>query len=86
VEAGRPGEAAATLRRAALLAESLGTLPLLWPVRAVLGALVADSDERESERSLAAARRAVEAIAADLPDPLRAEWLARPDVEALLAS
>jgi tetratricopeptide (TPR) repeat protein len=86
VEAGRTDEAAATLRRGALLAESLGTLPLQWPVRAVLGALVAEVGDGESERCLAVARRAVEAIADDLPDPLRAEWLARPDVEALLAS
>jgi tetratricopeptide (TPR) repeat protein len=86
VEAGRTEEAAATLRRAALLAESLGTLPLQWPVRAVLGALLADTDEAESARCLEAARKAVQAIAGDLPDPLRGEWLARPDVEALLAS
>jgi hypothetical protein len=86
VEAGRTDEAAATLRRGALLAESLGTLPLQWPVRAVLGALVAGAADGESERCLASARRAAEAIADDLPEPLRAEWLARPDVEALLAS
>lgn len=84
VEAGRPAEAAASLRRAALLAESLGTLPLQWPVRAVLGALVAGTDHTESERCLAAARRAIEVIASDLPDPLRGEWLSRPDVEAIL--
>lgn len=84
VEAGRVPEATATLRRGALLAESLGTLPLQWPVRAVLGALVAESDPAESERCLASARRAVEAIGGELPDDLRAEWLARPDVDALL--
>lgn len=83
VEAGRVQDAATTLRRAALLAESLGTLPLQWPVRAVLGALVAGTDDDESDRSLAAARRAAEAIAADLPEPLRAEWLTRPDLAAL---
>lgn len=86
VEAGRTDEAAATLRRGALLAESLGTLPLQWPVRAVLGALMAGVDDAESARCLQAARNAVQAIAADLPEPLRAEWLARPDVEALLAA
>ena len=86
LQAGRAAEAAATLRRAALLAESLGTLPLQWPVRAVLGALVAGSDEAESERCLASARRAAVAIGEDLPDVLRAEWLARPDVDALLGS
>jgi hypothetical protein len=86
VEAGRVDEAAATLRRGALLAESLGTLPLQWPVRAVLGALLAGTDEAESARCLDAARSAVHGIAADLPDDLRADWLTRPDIEALLAS
>ena len=86
VEAGRTDEATGTLRRGALLAESLGALPLQWPVRAVLGALVAGQDDAESERCLAAARTAVEAIADDLPDDLRAEWLARPDVDTLLQS
>jgi hypothetical protein len=57
---------------------------LLWPARAVLGALLAGSDPAESGRSLESARRAVEAIAADLPDDLRAEWLGRADVAALL--
>lgn len=83
VEADRAAEAAATLRRAALLAESLATLPLQWPVRAVLGALLAGTDDAESDRSLSAARAAVETIAAELPESLRAEWLERPDVQAL---
>jgi hypothetical protein len=86
LEADRPGEAAAVLRRAGLLAESLGTLPLQWPVRAVLGALLADTAPEESARALDSARRAVTAIADDLPEPLRAEWLGRPDVEALLTA
>ena len=84
VEAGRPDEAAGTLRRAALLAESLGTVPLLWPVRAMLAALLAERDPAESERSLLAARRAVEAVAADLPEGLRADWVSRADVAAVL--
>ncbi len=86
VESGRPAEAATVLRRAGLLAESLGTLPLQWPARAVLGALLAEEAPEESARALAGARRAVTAIADDLPEPLRADWLSRPDVEALLAS
>jgi hypothetical protein len=86
VEDAHPVEATAALRRGALLAESLGALPLLWPVRAVLGALLAESDAAEGERSLAAARSAVGEIAADLPVGLRDEWLARPDVHALLGS
>lgn len=77
-------EAPATLRRAATLAESLGCVPLVWPARALLGALVAEQDQAESDRSLAAARSAVLAIAGDLPPAVRAEWLGRPDVAALL--
>ena len=78
------GDAASTLRRAATLAESLGTVPLVWPARALLGALVAEDDPAESARSLAAARSAVLALAGDLPPGVRADWLGRPDVAALL--
>jgi tetratricopeptide (TPR) repeat protein len=77
-------EAAATLRRAATLAESLGTVPLVWPARALAGALLAESDQAESARSLSSARSAVLTIAQDLPPGVRAEWLARPDIAALL--
>jgi hypothetical protein len=85
VEAGRYAEAVTTMRRGAALAESLGTIPLVWPTRAMLGALLADSDPVESDRCLDAARAAAQFVADDLPDDLRAEWLARPDVAALLA-
>lgn len=77
---------AAALRRAATLAEGLGALPLVWPSRALLGALVADSDPAESAASLAAARSAVLAIAGDLPDDVRKAWLARDEIAALLGS
>ena len=77
-------EAVATLRRAATLAESLGTVPLIWPARALLGALLADYDQAESDRSLGAARSAVLVIAGDLPPGVRSEWLSRPDIAALL--
>ena len=73
-----------TLRRAGMLAESLGTVPLVWPARALLGALVADDDPAESSRSLAAARSAVLQIAGDLPPNVRAEWLGRADIAVLL--
>jgi len=80
--------AVGTLRRSATFAESLGVLPLVWPSRALLGALLADgttdAERAESARSLAAARSAVLAIAGDLPPGVRAEWLARLDVTALL--
>jgi tetratricopeptide (TPR) repeat protein len=81
---GSEGDPAVTLRRAATLAESLGTVPLIWPSRALHGALVADADAVESSRSLAAARSAVLTLAADLPPGVRADWLARPDIAALL--
>jgi tetratricopeptide (TPR) repeat protein len=78
-----------TLRRAAALAEALGAVPLIWPTRALLGALAGaltgPAARAESERSLAAARGAVTTIAADLPPRVRGEWLARPDVSALMA-
>ena len=77
-------EAAATLRRAATLAEGLSALPLVWQARGLLGALLAADAEDESARSLAAARSAVLTIAGDLPATLRDEWLARPNVSALL--
>lgn len=79
-------DGAAALRRAATLAEGLGALPLVWPSRAVLGALLADSDPKESAASLGAARSAVLAIAGDLPDALRKDWLARDEIAALLGA
>jgi tetratricopeptide (TPR) repeat protein len=70
------------LRRAASLAESLGAAPLIWPTRALLSALIAD-DPAATEASLLSARATVMAIADDLPEPLRTDWLARPDIAAL---
>jgi hypothetical protein len=84
VQDGDPTEAAATLRRAATLSESLGCLPLVWPSRAMLGALLDDELPQESARNLAGARSTVLSIADDLPEALRADWLGRPDVAALL--
>lgn len=79
-------DGAAALRRAATLAEGLNALPLVWPSRALLGALLADSDPTESAASLGAARSAVLAIAGDLPDELRRDWLARDEIAALLGA
>ena len=84
VQSGQLPDAEATLRRAATLAESLGAVPLLWPSRALLGALLEESAPAESAQSLAAARGAVIAIADDLPETLRGVWLDRQDVAALL--
>jgi hypothetical protein len=58
----------------------------VWPARALLGALLADSDPDESDRSLAAARNAVLSIAGDLPPNVREEWLHRPDIAELLGA
>ncbi|MHB2023370.1 MAG: hypothetical protein ACYCO3_08590 [Mycobacteriales bacterium] len=76
--------AATTLRRASTLAEGLAALQLIWRARAVLGALLAESDAEESRRSLATARTAVATMAAELPVALRDEWLARAEIAALL--
>ena len=46
--------------------------------------LVAEDDPAESAKSLASARSAVLALASDLPPGVRAEWLGRADVAALL--
>ena len=86
--AGGAEEAAATLRRAATFAESLGVLPLVWRSRALLGAMLSEgtseANRAESAKSLATARSAVLVIAGDLPPGVRSEWLARPDISALL--
>jgi len=79
-------DGAAALRRAATLAESLGALPLVWPSRALLGALLEESEPEESATSLGAARSAVLAIAGDLPDGMREDWLARDEIVALLGT
>jgi hypothetical protein len=50
----------------------------------VLGALLEGDDAAEGAKNLAAARSAVITIADDLPEMLRDEWLARPDVAALM--
>ena len=76
--------AVTTLRRSAALAESLGALPLVWPARAVLGALLAGTDPAASREQLEEARSAVRVIAERLPPGLRDPWLARPDLAALL--
>jgi tetratricopeptide (TPR) repeat protein len=85
VQVGDFEEAVTSLRRSATLAESLGAVPLVWPARAVLGALVATAYPAEGAAALASARHVVRQIADDLPGPFAADWLARPDIAALLA-
>lgn len=81
---GQWGGAVDLLSRAAVLAEGLGARPLVWPSRALLGALQAQSDPTEAQRSLEAARAVVREIAAELPQPLADDWLARPDIHSLM--
>lgn len=81
-----PAEAVALLYRASAAAEGLGALPLVWPCRAVLAGLLDAGDPRQAAGCRAVAAAAVRDIAAGLPDPGQAEWLARPDVAAVLAS
>jgi len=83
VQAGSP-DAPGTLRRAATLAEGLVALPVVWQARALLGALLSGSPGDEGHRSLAAARSAVLTMAGDLSAEMRDEWLAQPNVSALL--
>jgi len=81
---GQSAVAVDLLSRAAVLAEGLGAAPLVWPSRALLGALQEQSRPEESARSLEAARAVVREIAADLPPMLATQWLSRRDLAALL--
>ena len=81
----KPAVAIDLLSRAAVLAEGLGARPLIWPSRAMLGALQQASAPQEAEHSLEAARTVVREIAADLPAALAEDWLARGDIRALLS-
>lgn len=83
VQAGAP-DPAGTLRRAATLAEGLVAVPVVWQARALLGALLAGAPGDEGSKSLAAARSAVLSMAGDLSPEMREEWLAQPNVSALL--
>lgn len=83
LSAGEEG-ALEALQRAATLVDSLGTRPLAWRVHALLGAALGAESPAEATRHLAAARSAVLSLAGELPAGVRAEWLARPDVAALL--
>lgn len=76
-------EAEHALRRAAVLAEGLAALPLVWPARSALAALLSARDPEAAEASRAAARLAVRGIAEGLPPSLRGQWLARPEVDGL---
>ncbi len=81
---GQSSAAVDLLSRAAVLAEGLGARPLIWPSRAMLGALLASTEPADSARNLDVARAVVRDISQDLPPLLADEWLARRDIRALL--
>jgi hypothetical protein len=67
------------LGRAAALAGTLEAAPVAWPAHALLAAIQAGRGQPEAAvASLASAGGWVATIAADLPEPTRARWLARP--------
>jgi hypothetical protein len=76
----RHGAGPQSLRRAATLAEGLGALPLVWPSRALLGALLMEEDEvgERREPRCRTVRRTHDR--GNLPADLRDTWLARPDL------
>jgi hypothetical protein len=88
---GELAEAVTTLRRCVTLADPLGLLPVLRPAWSLLAALapaVPEAGEEVARRALTEARSTIAALADDLPDDeperLRASWLARDDIAALL--
>jgi hypothetical protein len=64
-----------------MAARELGHRRVLWEILAAL----ADVSERSAPGRRAKARSIVEQIAASVDDGLRATFLARPDVRAVLA-
>ena len=75
------------LGRAAALAGSLEAAPVAWPAHALTAALQAGRGHpAAATASLADAARWVAPIAADLPEPTRSRWLARPQLKAIRAA
>jgi hypothetical protein len=75
------------LGRAAALAGTLEAAPVAWPAHALLAAIQAGRGQSAAAvASLAGAGRWVATIAADLPEPARTRWLARPQIAAILAA
>jgi len=75
--------AADVLRRSAMLSERVGALPLLWPARGVLGALIQHLHPEEAADAFESAKATIQAIAGDLPDSYADDLLRRPDIVAL---
>ena len=77
----RMSDAERTLREARSAADGLGHRRILWEILAELGRI---GDDDESAEMRAEARRIVERIGNDVERDLRASFLARPEVSALL--
>ena len=75
--------AAEVLRRSAMLADSVGALPLVWAARGVLGALIQPVHPEEAAAAFRSARETIRAIALDLPDSYADDLVKRPDIVAL---
>lgn len=73
-----------TLLRSALLAESLGAEPLVWPARLMLWHQHREVEPQVAELCRKRAAKAIDSISADLPDDWRSQWRARPEVSAVL--
>ncbi|HEX2172053.1 MAG TPA: AAA family ATPase [Dehalococcoidia bacterium] len=83
---GDPEAAAASLREALRLAEAYQAWPTLWACAADLARLLVRLDrEAEASRVFDLAAQTVTRLAERLPDDRRAGFLARPDVQAVLA-
>jgi tetratricopeptide (TPR) repeat protein len=82
--AGDPAAAVAALEQACAAAAALGLRRDLWLAHAALAALAAEAGDPAAAHHRVAARSTLTPIAAELPDPLRAAFLARPDVQALM--
>ena len=76
-----------TLRAAAATADQHHLLPLVWPIRAVLGTMPGlAADPAEAEKHLAVARSAVRVIGSGLPSARRERWSQRDPMAAFLLS
>jgi hypothetical protein len=75
-----------SLLRAAGLADAHGLLPLVWPIRAVLGTMpgLLGSLDEPAERHLDRSRSAARRIAAGLPSDRVDRWTARDPMAAFL--
>lgn len=83
--AGRVDEGAGSLQESAELADGAGLLPLVWPVRAVLGTMPGlAAGPGAAEWHLRLAREAARRIAAELPAARLARWRDRDPMAAFL--